>query len=453
MPDLAPRVPLCFVAMPFGAKEVPGFTSLVDFDVVYDQILGPAIRTAGMEPIRADEEQSGGFIHKAMFERLLFCPYVVADLTGANPNIFYEVGIRHAVRPFSTLLVFAKGTRLPFDVAPMRASPYELSTDGTPANANQAAELITERLRAAKTDVDTKLKLDSPLYELVDGMPAPDISRLKTDVFRDQVAYERSVKDRLAEARRNGIEAVRQVRAQVEPIIDQEAGVVIDLLLSLRAVRAWTDMITLIDDMSAELQGTVLVREQRGFALNRAGWSEAAEECLTTLIAERGPSSETLGILGRVYKDRWERTKSPTERAAYLEEAIETYYAGFLADPRDAYPGINALTLMEVAGDSRREDLIPVVEFAVKRRLTQAADYWDYATLVELAVLRGDYSGARRMVGKALIKVREHWWEPETTARNLQLIADARGARGGDVTELEGIIEQLRKKAAEASKS
>src|ERR1044072_8325949 len=107
--------PLCFVLMPFGKK--PDATgSIVDFDAVYRDLVAPAISHACLEPLRADEEMTGGIIHKPMFERLILCEYAVADLTTANANVFYELGLRHAVRPWSTVLTFADGERLPFDV-------------------------------------------------------------------------------------------------------------------------------------------------------------------------------------------------------------------------------------------------------------------------------------------------------------------------------------------------
>ena len=89
-------LPLCFVLMPFGIKTDPNGL-LIDFDSVYQQLIAPAIREAKLESLRADEEMSGGIIHKPMFERLVLCEYAVADLTTANANVFYELGVRHAV--------------------------------------------------------------------------------------------------------------------------------------------------------------------------------------------------------------------------------------------------------------------------------------------------------------------------------------------------------------------
>jgi hypothetical protein len=108
--------PLCFVLMPFGRK-MDAAGRVTNFDSVYEKIIAPAVSQAGLEPIRADEEKIGGTIHKPMFERLMLCHYAVADITGANPNVFYELGIRHAMRPRSTVIVFAEGTVLPFDIA------------------------------------------------------------------------------------------------------------------------------------------------------------------------------------------------------------------------------------------------------------------------------------------------------------------------------------------------
>jgi len=114
-----------------------------------------------------------------------------------------------------------------------------------------------------------------------------------------------------------------------------------------------------------------------------------------------------------------------------LRKAIEAYVHGFEADLRDAYPGINAVTLLEIAGDrARQRELLPVVEFAVKRRLAgNEPDYWDRATLLELAVLGNAEAVIDERLGDALA-ARAEGWQRETTARNLTLIRNARVARG-----------------------
>src|SRR5918999_278624 len=442
--------PLCFVLMPFGQKPSPS-GKLIDFDAVYQELIAPAIAAAKLEPLRADEEMTGGIIHKPMFERLILCEYAVADLTTANANVFYELGLRHAVRPASTILLFAKdASQLPFDVAPLRALPYALGPDGKPANSEADKTALVDRLREAR-----KAAADSPVYQLVEGFP--DIQRLKTDVFRERVQYSEALKKKLAAARKQGAEAVRTVEQALGNIADAEAGVVIDLFLSYRSVKAWQDMIDLVPKMFSPLAATVMVQEQLGLALNRAGRGDEAEQMLLDLIARRGPSSETYSILGRMYKDRWEEAVKSGDTflaQGLLSKAIDAYLKGFEADWRDAYPGINAVTLMELKEppNPRREKLIPVVAYAAERRIAGGKpDYWDHATRIELAVLAKDEHGARDALSDVLAAVREVW-EPETTVRNLRLIREARERRG-EMIPWAKEIEEDRERRAKSTQS
>lgn len=421
--------PLCFVLMPFGRKSAPGGGE-IEFDEIYRTLLEPAIRDAGLQPLRADQEAVGGFIHRPMFERLILCDYAVADLTSANPNVFYELGIRHAVRPYSTVLVFADGHRLPFDLGPIRALPYQLGDNGRPVAPAADAARLTDALRRVRTPTT-----DSPVFQLVEGFRPPEVAHLKTDVFRDRAAYSERLKGELAQARREGKDAVARIEESLGPLADTEAGILVDLLLSYRAVEGWDAMIALVDRMPEPLQRVVLVREQLAFALNRASRGEEAEKVLLRILDEHGPSSETYGLLGRVYKDRWEKAREdgePDLARGFLEQATEAYRKGFEADWRDAYPGINAATLMELAEppDPARQELLPVVVYSALRRAeARGGDYWDWATLVEARVLADDEAGAGKALAKALARVREPW-EPETTARNLHLIREARESRG-----------------------
>jgi hypothetical protein len=195
-----------------------------------------------------------------------------------------------------------------------------------------------------------------------------------------------------------------------------------------------------------------MVQEQLAFALNRAGESEKAEKVLTDLVKARGASSETLGILGRVYKDRWEAAMKAKEKLlarGLLDKALNTYMRGFEADWRDAYPGVNAVTLMELKEppDPRREKILPVVSYAVEQKIAKGnADYWDYATLLELAVLAKDEDRAIQFAGDALALVRESW-EPKTTLKNLGFIREARAGRNEDLPWAKDIEDALDQKA------
>jgi hypothetical protein len=434
------RQPLCFVLMPFGQKP-DGQGGTIDFDAVYADLIKPAVAAAGLDPLRADEEVAGGIIHKPMFERLILCPFAVADLTTANANVFYELGVRHAVRPQTTVLVMSTSTRLPFDVTHLRAMPYHLTPGGSPDRVAESREAVTRRLIEAKESVD------SPLFQLVEGFQPPPLDHLKTDVFRERVDYSARVKVDLAAARKTGRDAVAAIEAAQQPLDRAESGIIVDLFLSYRAVKAWDDMVALAGKMPRPLAETTMVQEQLALALNRAGSGEEAEGVLLALLERRGPSSETYGILGRVYKDRYDAallSNQPLAARGFLSHAIDAYLKGFESDWRDAYPGVNAVTLMELRlpePDPRGARLLPIVRYAVDRKMAMGKpDYWDYATLLELDVLASQQDASFESLANALARVRETW-EPETTARNLRLIRAARAARGIDTAWI-GQLEQ-----------
>jgi MAP3K TRAFs-binding domain len=433
--------PPCVVVMPCGVKP-DGRGGSIDFDAVYDNLIVPSTAAAGLQPLRAESDLVGGIVHKPMFERLIMCDYAIADLTTSNANVFYELGVRHAVRPHSTVLIAASMGGIPFDLAPDRVLPYELASAGVPTASEEDVERLTQALRAAK-----RASTDSPVFQLVEDLPTPEIDRAKTELFRVQAADSATTRRRLKRARASGVDALRQAERGLGSLDDLEAGLTVDLFLSYRAIRAWDEMIRFAELMPRPLAETVVVREQLGFALNRVGRSEEAEELLLGLLAQRGRSSETYGLLGRVYKDRWtaECAHSGARARGFLRQAVSAYRAGFEADWRDAYPGVNAVTLMEVLdpGGDEQQRLVPVVRYSAERRVADGqADYWDHSTRLELAVIARSADDATEAAGDAVAAVREPW-EPESTANNLRLIREARAEVGDRLDWADAIETEL----------
>lgn len=432
--------PLCFVLMPFHAT-VENDGQRIDFPLVYYKLIAPAVDSAGMIPLRADEDPRGGIFQKTMFERLVVCEFAVADLSTGNANVYYELGVRHGLRPYSTVLLYREGWRLPLDVAHGAALEYPVGQTGEPVQLSETRAKLIARLQQAR-----EAATDSPVYQLVSGLPVPEIDHERIDSFRDHADRDEHLRRQLDEAARNGASAVQAVEQSLGKLSDLDVSTAMAILVSYRTVAAWNQIVRVIQGFAKPVHRLDVVQEQYAMALNRVGEDREAERVLRALLRKR-PSSETYGLLGRVYTDRWLREASPLRRAGLLGRAIDTYLQGFETDWRDPYPGINAVTLMSLATppDVRLAGLLPVVRYAADRRLARtdpAPDYWDHATDLGLAVLMNDQARAQRALECSLAAIRDEF-EPETTARGLKWIAEAMQRRGEATSWVEDIVGEL----------
>jgi O-acetyl-ADP-ribose deacetylase (regulator of RNase III) len=142
-PQLLPMPPglprrSCFVAMPFGNKHlhtkiarrsVKG-KKVVEFDDVYRLLIAPALEAAGLNPnSRADHSAKPGMITHEMFRRLRESDVVIVDGSTQNANVYYELGIRHAMRSGVTVLLNGPWTDPPFDIQGVKRVEYNLDSE------------------------------------------------------------------------------------------------------------------------------------------------------------------------------------------------------------------------------------------------------------------------------------------------------------------------------------
>lgn len=446
---------VCFVDMPFGKKPDLASGAEVDFDQIYESAIEPAIVKVGLEPIRGDRERTGGIIHAPMFGRLLLSDFVVADLTLSNPNVFYELGVRHTARPYTTVPIFSPLHALPFDVSLVRAIPYTLEkgklTEEAAAKLRSALSLrLEEAIRGAASR-------DSPLFQLIPNFPKVNLPHEVTEIFQDQVKLSEDFRNQLANARAKSSDAERltallQVREVLGDVKVARSEVLVDLMLSFRDVSAWHEMVLLSDEFSEDLKSNVMVRQQRALALNRRnqpGDRDQAQQILDVLVKEKGVDPETLGILGRLHKDRYKelKKKGSLMAVAALDDAIDAYTKGFESDPRDYYPGVNAITLLIEKGDpealKRADRLVPLVSFAVMRRGgASSSDYWDLATVLELSATGNEWGMVTRVLPRALAAAKASWMT-KTTWDNLLLLQAARERMNQRPPELAEVLHHL----------
>lgn len=120
---------ICFVIMPFGEKPVGG--TIVDFNPIYDEVFAPAIAATPLpeggtlEPRRTDKDFFTADITQEMFEYLEYARFALADISGLNANVFYELGARHRACAAGTAIFRQAGAPIPFDIGKIEAFEYE----------------------------------------------------------------------------------------------------------------------------------------------------------------------------------------------------------------------------------------------------------------------------------------------------------------------------------------
>jgi len=466
--------PYCFVITSFGEKEnlkdlrekitarKKGPVQQINFDKIYKELIKPALLKAGLEPLIENEEKSSGSIHKTMYEKIILCEFCIADLTNFNPNAYYELGMRYAVKPFTTIPIIASSHfPLPFDIGPNRTFAYQVDKDFNLSDKENDISKLADILQNAKKNRTT----DSPLYDLINGIAFQNsVAHEKTDVFRDKVLYDEKIKEELAYARNVTdddeekikslrIEAIKKVVEKYRPLENIETAVLIDIMISYRNIEAFSEMLDFIRQLPRYVFETVMVQEQLAFVLNRNGGKakpvdevmiQEAENALRKLETEGKASSESYGIWGRIYKDKFERAfkaGNTGEAKVYLKYALKYYEKGFESDPRDAYPGVNYVTCLELLGEKERAlRLLPAVEYAaIAKMKRKVPDYWDYATLLELAVIENKYTEAEEFFYEAKPLAVESWMFG-TTKGNLEKILSFRKERNENTIELERFI-------------
>ena len=130
----------CFVVMAIGEQtfgEQVISASLLKSK--YDDLIKEAILKVRptLEVVRADEISLPGTMTTDIFTRIMHSDYVVADVTYPNPNVFYELGLRHACRTGTIIIKDRGGPRVPFDIAHLRHIEYENTTAGLRALSSQ----------------------------------------------------------------------------------------------------------------------------------------------------------------------------------------------------------------------------------------------------------------------------------------------------------------------------
>jgi len=152
----------CFVIMPFGKRKDVDGTEL-DFDFIYHEIIEKAVEDIGIDCERCDEMINTGSIHKTMFRGIFDADVAVVDITSLNPNVFYELGVRHALHKYVTLVIRRNSDApLPFNIRGLNILGYDLDSEGQ-------LEIARKKIREYIQNGMDKQPTDSIVHDALEG--------------------------------------------------------------------------------------------------------------------------------------------------------------------------------------------------------------------------------------------------------------------------------------------
>jgi tetratricopeptide (TPR) repeat protein len=362
---------ICFVIMGYGKKTDPTLGKTFDLDITYKNIIKPSFESAGFKCVRGDEVLESGIIDKSMYALLIHADLVIADITTYNPNAIYELGIRHAAKPFSTIIMKEKDGNIPFDINHNKIFTYSHMGEDI---GSKESERCIKALNKLIVEVDKSKETDSPLFHHIRGvepytLPPEEYIQIINELADKEKSIFALVEKAKLEMRNNNFADAAKLWKKASEKIENDTYFIQQLALckykdkSVNPNIALTDALNIISQLEPEDRNTT--------------------------------DPETLGITGAIYKRLWQNNKSTIE---YLDRAIEYYKRGFTIN-QDYYTGENyALCLdlkanisiendekiyLQYSAKNTRKEIIEIIE-----KLKEDEDFeirsdlkWIYATI------------------------------------------------------------------------
>jgi tetratricopeptide (TPR) repeat protein len=397
----------CFVVMGFGTKTDFQQQKPYDLDKSYRIIIKKAVEEAGLECIRADDIVHAGIIDLPMYEMLLGADLVVADLSTSNANAIYELGVRHALRPNTTIVIAEKNFKFPFDIGHLLVRPYKHLGEGIDA---EDAEVAREMIKTAIKELLGANKPDSPVYTFLPTLCEPTLK-----------------------------EAAQAMAAAAEvapPPDDQTVSLLMKMFRDARKAENWGGAKMALEQLKIKMPGDPFVVQQLALATYKQKQKDPEATKLAfqearNILSELSPATsndpETLGIWGAIHKRLWELDKNSED----LDESIRAYGKGFnLKD--DYYNGINYAFVLNERANVAQDKADAIADFIWARRVRQrviqlveqrlAAPvkddhgnedleqlFWLRATQVEALLGTGQADKSEAMKAKAIAEAPEGW--------------------------------------------
>lgn len=301
---------VCFVVMGFGKKTDYESGRTLDLDATYEAIIKPAVEAANLRCIRADEVIHAGLIDAPMYEMLLRADLVIADISTGNVNAVYELGVRHALRPNSTIIMKESKGRLYFDLN--HVSTFQYDHLGEDIGAREASRAKRD-LKLLINQVIISSLPDSPVYSFLPNLRQPILS---TEQYQNLLDETEDFQDHLSGLIQAGVEFLKN--------------------------SSFDDAVKVFATANRMKPNDPYIIQQLTLATYKSKKPSEISALISALVVidQLSPSDsndpETLGITGAIYKRLWISTHDPVQ----LDLAIQHYGRGFEIR-RDYYNGEN----------------------------------------------------------------------------------------------------------------
>ena len=435
----------CFVVMGFGKKTDFETGRVLDLDQSYVNLIKPAVEAAGLKCIRADEIVHSGLIDVPMYEQLLKADVVVADVSTSNRNALYELGVRHALRPYTTIIVAEElMMKSPtFDLSHIVIRKYHHL--GEDIGVSEAKRFTSELTAAIQKILATEPELrgDSPVYKFIERLTPPSISR----EVRAAVAA-------VAKSTEKASETVTPAHSELMQRVDeaQKKGDWLKAKMLLEEIREMRRASASETSAGQEVENSEdpYILQQLALAAYKSEYPnpeeafKAARDLLKLLEPQTSNDTETLGLWGAVHKRLWELTRD----TSYLDEAVRAYERGFYLR-NDHYNGINYAYLLNERAAHPIGFAEAVADFVQARRVrkevisicnqwlqsnTRTAPlppgskfpekrYWVLATLAEAEIGTEEEAMGQQRLAEAFANAPEQWMKRSTQEQVTKLKA------------------------------
>jgi len=305
----------CFVIMGYGIKYDHASGRSLDLDKTYENIILPVCKSLQLNCFRAKDIAINGVIDKPMYDWLYSADVVVADISTLNANALYELGVRHALRPYSTIVISEKELKRPFDVDHTVINPYEHL--GADIGVTEATRFKKE-LKAKINTIIKNPSTDSPVYTYLPSLTPP---KLKATSKKKQGAL------------LEGYPSISELIKNAEDAKNKK-----DFNLAVKILSAARKY----DENNQFIIQRLALATYKSEKPNKLSSYKKAINILKKLNPETTSDPETLGLCGAIYKRMYVETKKQED----VEKSLWYYEKGFYIK-QDYYNGLNVAYLYD----------------------------------------------------------------------------------------------------------